>query len=89
MKDLVKRLAVGIATVVVAPLLVSYWIRKTLFGGVKAIEGSSQVLSFLPGLVGQYLRRAFYMRVLDGYHVSATVTFGTIFSDPGRGSTRT
>ncbi|HYH45280.1 MAG TPA: acyltransferase [Thermoanaerobaculia bacterium] len=83
MKDLVKRLAVGIATVLVSPMLVSYWIRKALFGGVKAIEGSSQVLSFFPGLPGQYLRRAFYMQVLEGYHVSATVTFGTIFSDPG------
>jgi acetyltransferase-like isoleucine patch superfamily enzyme len=37
-------------------------------------------LALVPGIVGQYLRRAFLTWVLDYCHPSVTVEFGTIFS---------
>src|SRR5438552_6774130 len=83
LRELAKSLARGVATVLVAPELLSYHVRAAFLGRGRALEGSSQLLALVPGLVGQYLRRAFLMRVLDYCHPSATVEYGTIFSQPG------
>jgi hypothetical protein len=45
-----------------------------------ALVGSAQTLSLIPGLAGQYLRRAFLNRVLDGAaptRVSSPASFFT------------
>jgi len=75
-----KRVALGMATMLVAPAVASYSIRARLLGRDRALEGSTQALALIPGLAGQYFRRAFLMRVLAACHSSATVEFGTIFS---------
>jgi acetyltransferase-like isoleucine patch superfamily enzyme len=80
LRELAKALARGVAAVLVAPELLSYRVRAVLLGRDRALEGSSQTLALVPGLFGQYLRRAFLTRVLDHCHPSATVEFGTIFS---------
>ena len=69
-----------IATVMVVPELCSYWVRAQLIGKDRALEGSSQSLALIPGIPGQYLRRAFLVRVLKRCHVTATIEFGTLFS---------
>jgi len=79
----VKALARTIAAILVAPALASYWIRSLVLGRDRALESSSQALALLPGLIGQYLRRAFFMRVLAHYHPTAVVEFGAIFSKVG------
>ncbi len=68
------------ASIVVAPLLFTYWSRSLFLGRDRAIEGSTQLLALFPGLSGQYLRRAFLARTLAYFHPSATIEFGTIFS---------
>jgi acetyltransferase-like isoleucine patch superfamily enzyme len=83
LKPIVKTVARGVATVVIAPALCSFWIRARLIGGDRALEGSTQALGLVPGVVGQYLRRSFLARVLVGCHPSATIEFGTIFSRVG------
>ena len=81
MKELLKAVARGVATVVVAPALVSFRLRASLMDENRALVGSTQALSLLPGLTGQYLRRAFLARVLrGGCAASAVVEFGTLFS---------
>jgi len=82
-KDLLKLLLHGIATVVVLPWLVSYWISSALLGRNRAIEGASQALAILPGMTGIYLRRAFLTRVLARCDRSAEIGFGTLFSQVG------
>jgi acetyltransferase-like isoleucine patch superfamily enzyme len=52
-------------------------------GRNRALEASSQALGLVPGLVGDYLRRAFLGRVLAGCDRSATIQFGTHFSQTG------
>ena len=50
-------------------------------GRDRALEGSTQAWALVPGLLGQYLRRAFlvaHARVLRAQ--SATIEFGTLFS---------
>ena len=79
-RDVLKMAGLAVATVAVAPELLSYWVRARLFGRDRALEGSSQLLARLPGISGQYLRRAFYGLVLARCHRSATIEFGTLFS---------
>jgi acetyltransferase-like isoleucine patch superfamily enzyme len=82
-KTLLKQLVFFGATVAIAPALASYVIRSALFDRDRALQGSSQALSLVPGILGQYLRRAFYCRVLDECQQSATIEFGTLFSRTG------
>ena len=82
-RERIKSLARGAATIVAAPFLISYRVRAAIIGRDRALEGSTQALAWLPGLVGQYVRRAFLMRVLAGCHHTAVVEFGTIFSQSG------
>ena len=81
--SVLKRIALIAATILVAPSLLSYAIRRALFGRDRALHGSSQALSLVPGIAGQYLRRAFFCRVLDECHPSVTIEFGTLFSQAG------
>jgi len=78
-----KRIAFIAATISVAPSLLSYAIKSAMFGRDRALHGSSQALSLVPGIAGQYLRRAFYCLVLDECHASVTIEFGTLFSQAG------
>jgi virginiamycin A acetyltransferase len=83
MRDALKATALGIATVAVVPSLLSFAIRSIWLGRNRALEGSSQALSLVPGVLGDYLRRAFLGRVLAQCDSSATIQFGTIFSQAG------
>lgn len=83
MRDALKGLARALASAAVSPALVSYAIRRRLLGADRAIEGSTQALAMVPGLLGDYLRRAFLAHALAHCDPSATVQFGTIFSQAG------
>ena len=72
-----------LALVAVSPLLLWYFAWSLALGRDRALEGSSQTLSLVPGLAGVYLRRAFLMRVLAHCDKTATVEFGTLFSQTG------
>jgi acetyltransferase-like isoleucine patch superfamily enzyme len=83
LRDAAKAIARGAATVAVSPALLSYAIRRPVIGADRALEGSTQALGLIPGLLGQYLRRAFLARVLAHCAPSAAIAFGTTFSAPG------
>src|SRR5438105_3448794 len=83
MKKGLKTLARIGATLMLAPEFLSYWIRARWLGRDRALEGSTQMLSLIPGIVGQVFRRAFLTKVLDFCHPETTVEFGTIFSKAG------
>jgi virginiamycin A acetyltransferase len=81
MREWVKAAARGIATIAILPQLLSFKVRAAVIGDNRALVGSSQMLSLVPGLTGQYLRRAFLARVLrGGCASSAAIEFGTLFS---------
>jgi acetyltransferase-like isoleucine patch superfamily enzyme len=79
-RAIAKSLAFGAATIAIAPALASFRVRAALFGRDRSFEGSTQALALVPGVLGQYLRRAFLSRVLRQCHPSVTVEFGAIFS---------
>jgi virginiamycin A acetyltransferase len=83
MREAVKAVARGVAAIAVMPALVSYLVRRTALGPDRALEGSTQALALVPGLIGDYLRRAFLRYVLAHCDRSATIQFGTIFSQTG------
>jgi virginiamycin A acetyltransferase len=80
MREAAKALARTIATILVTPALLSFAARRLWFGADRALEGSTQSLSLIPGILGEYLRRAFLARTLARCHVSASIQFGTLFS---------
>ena len=80
MRNRVKLLVHGVATIVVVPMLVSYWIRARMLGRDRAVQGSTQALALVPGVIGVCLRRAFLARVLPHCSYLATIEFGVLFS---------
>ena len=68
------------ANVAALPLLALHAVKVPVLGKDRALEGSSQLLALLPGLTGQYVRRAFLAWTIAECHPSATVSFGTILS---------
>jgi acetyltransferase-like isoleucine patch superfamily enzyme len=82
-KQVAKAVARSVALVAVLPMLLVYWINAALLGRNRALESATQFLSLLPGISGQYLRRAFLQRVLTRCHSSVLVEFGTLFSQCG------
>jgi acetyltransferase-like isoleucine patch superfamily enzyme len=82
-RSALKSVAFWLATLAVSPALLSYQFRALLLGRDRALEGSSQALSLVPGVAGQYLRRAFYARVLAFSHPSVTIEFGALLSKTG------
>jgi virginiamycin A acetyltransferase len=82
-RELAKACARALATIAVSPALLSYALKSAALGRDRALESSSQTLSLIPGVLGQYLRVAFLRRVLAFCDPSATIEFGVLFSQTG------
>ncbi len=80
MRDALKAAAHAAAWLVVTPSVISWRLRALVMGPDRAIEGSTQLWALVPGVLGQYLRRAFLCRALASCARSATIEFGAIFS---------
>jgi virginiamycin A acetyltransferase len=80
MRSALKSAARAVFLVLALPSLLAYLVKSLVLGKDRALEGSTELLSLVPGLPGQYLRRAFLSQVIAGCHPTATVGFGTIFS---------
>ena len=83
LREIAKATARFVAHLAAAPLVASFTLRAALVGRDRAIQSSTQWLSLVPGLSGQYLRRAFLSRTIAGCHHTAVVEFGTTFSRAG------
>jgi acetyltransferase-like isoleucine patch superfamily enzyme len=80
MREAVKWLAHAICWIAVTPSVMSWAVRSRVLGCDRALEGSTQAWALVPGLAGQYLRRAFLCRTLRHCARTATIEFGTLFS---------
>ena len=78
--DLLKSLANLIAAILVFPLVVGYRLASLVLTAEKVFPGFSQFVSLLPGIVGAYLRRAFYRMILPSCETDSWISFGTVFS---------
>ncbi len=82
-REAVKSVVRALAWAAVLPALASFRLRALIVGRDRALEGSTQALALVPGLVGQYLRRAFLSRAIDGCAATSTIEFGAVFSKAG------
>lgn len=80
MREALKLVAHYAAVLIVLPSLASWHVRSLVVGRDRAIEGSTQFWAIVPGLTGQYLRRAFLCHTLSHCARTATIEFGTLFS---------
>jgi acetyltransferase-like isoleucine patch superfamily enzyme len=62
---------------------VSFKARSVLVGRDRALQPTSQWMSLIPGLTGQYLRRAFLSRALAECDRTAVIEYGTTFCRAG------
>jgi virginiamycin A acetyltransferase len=79
-KEALKALARGVAQLAAVPWILSYTVRRRLIGADRSLEGSSQALAWLPGVPGQYIRRAFLQHALAHCATTATIEYGVLFS---------
>jgi acetyltransferase-like isoleucine patch superfamily enzyme len=82
-REAAKATARGAALIAVAPLLPSFAVRAALLGRDRALQSSTQLLSLIPGLVGQYLRRAYLSCTIAACHKTVVIEFGTTLSRAG------
>lgn len=83
MKSAVKSFVRALALLAVLPALGSFQLRAALMGRDRALEGSTQWLGMIPGVLGEYLRRAFLAQTLAECAPDATIGFGVLFSRAG------
>jgi acetyltransferase-like isoleucine patch superfamily enzyme len=81
-KNILKQVAGALAVLLVLPCYLAFLLCTLVLGAAKAFPGWSQAFSLLPGLVGVYLRRAFYRLVLQQCGPDACLSFGSVFSHP-------
>lgn len=82
MKACLKQTADLLVSLLVLPLVGVYLLSGWLLGRGKVFPGFSQLVSVVPGLIGAYLRRAFYRMVLDRCDRNTFISFGSVFSHP-------
>lgn len=85
-RRILKAIANATSAAALAPLLAALRAEQAALGPDRAdavFQAYSQALSMVPGLSGEYLRRAFYSLALPRCGADFTVGFGTVFSKQG------
>lgn len=82
MKTALKSLARICGLAVMLPFVLLYRLNALLAGAERALPGASQCVSLIPGVVGVYLRHAFYRCVLPECGDNAWIGFGVLFTSP-------
>jgi acetyltransferase-like isoleucine patch superfamily enzyme len=83
-RQFLKRVAFGTSFVLVSPLILAAWIEERLTrDGEGVFVFLTQLLALLPGLVGTYLRGAYYYGTLEDCSWQVHVGFGSVFTHRG------
>jgi acetyltransferase-like isoleucine patch superfamily enzyme len=80
---MLKRLANVAVSVALAPAAAAYRLESAVYPESRReplFQAWSQVLSAIPGLTGQFVRRGFYGHVLPECHEHSCIGWGTVFS---------
>jgi virginiamycin A acetyltransferase len=82
MRSFAKLVGNWTAVVLVAPIWLAYDLLARIGGEQRTFPGASQFFSLIPGVTGQYLRRAFYELTLPECGRDASIGFQTVMSHP-------
>ena len=88
MNESLKSVARGLAFVAISPMLLWFVVKRAVLGPDRALQGSAQALALVPGLPGQYVRRAFLSVAIARCAPTSVVEFGVTFSAVGRAARR-
>jgi len=80
MRSLVRNLLTVVFFIVTAPLWLCTLAARKLGCGDGAFVAFGQLLSLCPGLLGVFLRRAYYVMTLESCALDVGIGFGTWFS---------
>jgi len=80
MKAVLKGISRRICRFLVLPLYVSMLVGEILIKTDQPFHGCSQFLSLIPGILGNYLRREFYILALAKCSDDCCIEFGTILN---------
>ncbi|QDV14263.1 putative lipopolysaccharide biosynthesis O-acetyl transferase WbbJ [Rosistilla oblonga] len=83
MKPAIKATFRLLAALAVLPLAITHQILGRIVGPDGSLETHTQLLAWLPGTLGSYLRVAFCRTALEYCSASATIGFGTLLSKVG------
>ena len=75
-----KKVIFASAFLLVSPLIVVAWIEKRISSGELIFVGLGQFLALFPGMIGIYVRAAYYFALLDRCSWEIHVGFGSYFS---------
>lgn len=78
-----KTMVRGASLIAVSPMVLLYWVLRPVSREDSLFAGFSQALSLIPGLVGSYLRIAFYRCVMAHCSGDSFIGFGSLFSHRG------
>lgn len=81
-KHLLKRLVFGACLIVVSPMILAVWIEDKVKGDAVFVF-LNQLLALIPGLIGTYLRGAYYYGTLEKCSWQVHVGFGSLFTHRG------
>src|SRR5437762_14310024 len=76
MKTMFKSLANGLTLLLVLPCFLAYRMAALVLGPQKAFAGWSQAYGLVPGQLGVYLRRPFYLLTLPRCSTDACLNIG-------------
>jgi acetyltransferase-like isoleucine patch superfamily enzyme len=76
----IKRLVFFACVLMVAPLIVLAWLEKRLSRSEAAFTMFGQLLALAPGLIGTYLRTAYYFGTLDACAWEVHLGFGSVLT---------
>jgi len=77
---LFKKVVFGIALVLTAPMILGEWLERTLTRSESVFVGVGQLLSLWPGLIGTYLRAAYFFAASGQSSWEVHIGFGSFLS---------
>lgn len=83
MRRVIKICAFTVAVVLVSPFVALSWLERKLSRGETLFGSFAQLLALAPGIVGVYLRGAYYFGTLEEASWETHVGFGSLFTHRG------
>lgn len=80
LRKCLKRAIFASAFLLVSPLILLAWLEKRVSGSELIFIGLGQFLALFPGMIGSYIRAAYYFALLDRCSWEIHVGFGSYFS---------
>jgi acetyltransferase-like isoleucine patch superfamily enzyme len=83
-QPMLKAVAAGLATLLALPAILMYRIQSGLLPSRRdeVFQGYSQLVALWPGLVGNFVRQAFYRATLRRCSSTCQISFGVHFATP-------